>query len=149
MVEDAIRKADVLIEALGYIRQFRHRMVVIKIGGSVMENSRTLDAMLQDIVFMETVGLRPVLVHGGGRAISRAMRNEGIEPRFVQGRRYTDERTLQIVVEVLVQQINAKLLGRIEHFGGRARGLHFQSTNCLFGERIQLQDKGRFIQVRF
>ena len=97
-MDEAIRKADVLIEALGYIRTFRDRRSVIKLGGSAMEDAETLRATLLDLVFMATVGMRPVLVHGGGQAIDQAMSQEGLKPRKVQGRRYTDEETLRIVV---------------------------------------------------
>src|SRR5581483_10336873 len=102
-MDDAIRKADVLIEALSYIRTFRDKLTVIKLGGSAMEDNDALRATLQDIVFMETVGMRPVLVHGGGKPIDQAMADAGLQPRKVQGRRYTDEATLAIVVRVLKQ----------------------------------------------
>ena len=84
---EAIEKADVLIEALQWIRQFRGKITVIKLGGSVMEDPRATTHLLLDVVFMETVGMRPVVVHGGGAAISRAMEAAGLQPRFVQGRR--------------------------------------------------------------
>src|SRR5438876_5035305 len=100
-MHDAIRKADVLIEALSYIRTFRDRLTVIKLGGSAMEDEGALRATLQDVVFMETVGMRPVLVHGGGKPIDRAMAASGLTPRKVQGRRYTDDATLAILVRVL------------------------------------------------
>ena len=90
MHEEAIRKADVLIEALGFIRQFQGTYTVIKLGGSVMEDPESLRALLVDVVFMQTVGMRPVVVHGGGKAITAAMEQDGLVPRFVQGRRYTD-----------------------------------------------------------
>src|SRR6516162_4075665 len=108
-MDDAIRKADVLIEALSYIRTFRDRLTVIKLGGSAMEDPETLRATLQDVVFMETVGMRPLLVHGGGKAIDRAMAEAGLKPRKVQGRRYTDDETLAIVVRVLLREINASI----------------------------------------
>src|SRR5688572_18143578 len=97
-MNDAIRKAEVLIEALSYIRKFRERVTVIKLGGSVMDDPEGLRALLQDVVFMETVGMRPIVVHGGGKAIDRAMAEAGLKPRKVHGRRYTDEATLEIVV---------------------------------------------------
>lgn len=147
MVEEAIRKAEVLIEALGYIRQFRHRLTVIKLGGSVLEHESSLNAMLQDVVFMETVGLRPILVHGGGKNITEAMNRAGIEARFVKGRRYTDERTLEIVAQVLTQEINADIVRRIENLGGWALGLHWRSTNCLYGERIDLVENGERVDL--
>src|ERR1700720_3611248 len=101
-MDDPIRKADVLIEALSYIRTFRDRLTVIKLGGSAMEDSDILQATLQDVVFMETVGMRPILVHGGGKPIDRAMTAAGLPTRKVLGRRYTDEATLDIVVRVLL-----------------------------------------------
>src|SRR5689334_2939697 len=94
-------KAEVLIEALGWIRRFRDRLVVIKLGGSALEDQQTVRSLLLDVVFMETVGLHPVLIHGGVKAITAAMKDSGIQARFVQGRRYTDEATLDIVARVL------------------------------------------------
>src|ERR1051326_8533324 len=83
---DAIRKAGVLIEACSYIRTFRDKLTVIKLGGSAMEDPAALEATLQDVVFMETAGMRPVLVHGGGKPIDRAMAAAGLQPPKVQGR---------------------------------------------------------------
>src|ERR1700730_11589655 len=103
-MNDAIRKADVLIEALSYIRNFRDRLTVIKLGGSAMEDPDALRATLHDVVFMETVGMRTVLVHGGGKDIDRAMAASGLKPRKVQGRRFTDDETLAIVVRVLLKE---------------------------------------------
>ena len=137
-MEEAIQKADVLIEALQWIRQFRGKITVIKLGGSVMEDDRAMTHLLLDIVFMETVGMRPVLVHGGGAAISRAMAEAGLQPQFVQGRRYTDDATLAIVERVLAGEINEELARRINELGGRAQPLNFKTTNVLRGERIQL-----------
>src|SRR5207253_9221467 len=105
-MNDAIRKAETLIEALSYIRTFRDRLTVIKLGGSAMEDADALRATLQDVVFMETVGMRPVLVHGGGKPIDRAMTAAGLQPRNVQGRRCTDRATLDIVVRVLLGETN-------------------------------------------
>src|SRR6478735_7983430 len=112
-VHDAIRKADVLIEALPYIRTFRDRLTVIKLGGSAMEDADALAATLEDVVFMATVGLRPVLVHGGGKPIDRAMTAAGLIPRKVLGRRYTDRATLDIVVRVLTEEINTGIVEQI------------------------------------
>jgi len=134
----AVEKADVLIEALEWIRRFRGKVTVIKLGGSVMENPTALRHLLLDVVFMESVGMRPVLVHGGGAAISRAMAQAGLEARFIQGRRYTDDATLKIVEQVLAFETNESLAAQIEHLGGRAMPLNFRTTNVLFGERITL-----------
>src|SRR6516162_7622765 len=126
-MNDAIRKAEVLIEALSYIRTFRDRLTVIKLGGSAMEDPDTLQATLQDVVFMETVGLRPILVHGGGKAITEAAAKAGIKAKFIKGRRYTDPETLQIVADVLVNTINRDLVNRIDRLGGSALGMHYRS----------------------
>jgi acetylglutamate kinase len=144
--EEAIAKADVLIDALGYIRKFHGRYTVIKLGGSVMEDPEALRALLVDVVFMQTVGLRPVIVHGGGKAINAAMTRSGREPRFVQGRRYTDDATLEIVARVLAEDVNADIVRHINKFGGRAAGLHHVSRQqCLYGRRLTLEgaDGGR------
>jgi acetylglutamate kinase len=146
--EEAIHKADALIEALGYIRKFHGRFTVIKLGGSVMEEPESLRALLVDIVFMQTVGMRPVVVHGGGKAITHAMAQAGLEPRFVQGRRYTDEATLEIVARVLAEEINADIVGHITKYGGRAAGLHHKTSQCLFGQRLTLPgDDGQEIDL--
>src|SRR5207302_7712479 len=131
-MDDAIRKAEVLIEALSYIRTFRDRLTVIKLGGSAMEDADALRATLLDVVFMETVGMRPVLVHGGGKPIDLAMKAAGLKPRKVQGRRFTDEDTLAIVVRVL-HQINAGIVAQIRHLGGRVVGMTSDTLQCLFG----------------
>lgn len=140
-MQQAIEKADTLIEALGWIRRFRDKITVIKLGGSVMENQDALLHLLIDIVFMESVGMRPVVVHGGGAAISRAMDAAGIKPRFIQGRRYTDQASLGIVEQVLAYETNEAIARRIEELGGRAMNLNFRTTNVLFGERMQLADE--------
>ena len=140
MHEEAIRKADVLIAALGYIRKFHGRFTVIKLGGSVMEDPGSLSALLVDIVFMQTVGMRPVVVHGGGKAITVAMEKAGLTPRWVKGRRYTDDDTLAIVARVLAEEINADIERHINKFGGRASGLHHKTHQCLYGRKLMLPD---------
>jgi acetylglutamate kinase len=133
-------KADVLIEALGWIRQFRDKVTVIKLGGSLLDDVDALRHLLVDIVFMETVGMRPVVVHGGGAAINRAMDAAGLTPKFIQGRRFTDEATRDIVERVLAYETNEHIAERIESFGGRAAPLNFRTTNVLWGERLTLKD---------
>jgi acetylglutamate kinase len=137
-LDDAILKADILIEALTWMRKLRGKVTVIKLGGSVMEDPRSMTHLLLDIIFMETVGMRPVVVHGGGAAISRAMNEAGLEPRFVLGRRYTDDATLAIVERVLAGEINEGLSRQIRDFGGKAQSLNFRTTNVLYGERLKL-----------
>ncbi|MEN0109477.1 MAG: acetylglutamate kinase [Planctomycetota bacterium] len=144
-MQEAIEKADVLIEAMAWIRRFRDSVTVIKLGGSLLEDEEALRHLLIDVVFMETVGMRPVIVHGGGKAISQAMKAEGLEPRFVEGRRYTDDATLKVAERVLAGGVNEMLAERIELYGGRAMPLNtFGETNnnVLFGERITLAGEG-------
>ena len=137
-MDDAIRKATVLVEALGWIRQFRDRYVVVKLGGSALEDTASVQRCLGDVMFMEAVGMRPILVHGGGKSISAAMQSAGIEPRFVQGRRYTDAATMDIVARVLAEEICESLVDEIRRQGGRAVGMHYKSMNVLIGEQLQL-----------
>lgn len=139
-MESAIRKAGVLIEALSYIRSFRDKLTVIKLGGSAMEQPEALRATLQDVVFMETVGMRPVLVHGGGKAIDRAMQQSGLTPRKVAGRRYTDDETLKIVVDTLLHQVNADLVRQIRELGGQGVPLHTGGLQALQGRKLALAD---------
>lgn len=136
--QKAIQKADTLIEALGWIRKFRDTTTVIKLGGSVVEHPDSLRHLLLDIVFLSTLGMRIVVVHGGGKAINRAMDEAGIEPKWVQGRRYTDDATLTIVEKVLATDLNHELVAKLEEYGGRAMSLNFLSTNVLFGETLTL-----------
>jgi len=140
-LQDAIEKADVLIEALGWIRRFRGKVTVIKLGGSVMEDEHAMRHVLLDIVFMETVGMKPVVVHGGGARISRAMQEAGIEARFIQGRRCTDEATRDIVERILAFETNEMIAGEIERLSGRAQPLNFRTTNVLFGRKLGLSDE--------
>ncbi len=148
-MKNAIQKADVLIEAMGWIRQFRGKITVIKLGGSLMQDEDALRHVLLDIVFMETVGMLPVVVHGGGAAISRAMDAAGIAPNFIQGRRYTDDATLEIVEKVLAGEVNERITQLIEDYGGRAVNLNFANSNeVLHGERIELPgENGEMIDL--
>lgn len=120
-MRDLIDKAEVLIEALPYIQGFRGKVVVVKYGGSTMEAGDP-DSILRDIVFMECVGMRPIVVHGGGSAISKRLQERGIAPRFVAGLRVTDADTITIVEEV-IGEVNRGIVARLEELGARARGI--------------------------
>src|SRR5690554_1358753 len=146
-VDEAIQKAQTLIEALGYIQRFNERVVVIKFGGSVMDDELAMANILTDVVFMNTVGMRPVIVHGGGKAISEAMQKRGVEVQFVQGRRYTDQRTLTVVEHVLCNELNRQIVATIETLGSSAMGLHSLSSGVLFGEKLFLEQDGRKIDL--
>jgi len=147
-VKEAIAKAAALIEAMGYIRQFRRRIVVVKLGGSVLDDSSLRDKLLTDVAFMSTVGMQPVIVHGGGKAITRAMNEAGLEPVWVQGRRYTDERTLTIVEHTLVHKVNTPICEKLSELGCNAMGLHSLSSCVLFAEPLRLAgENGRKVDV--
>ena len=109
-----MQKASVLTEALPYIQDFNGSTVLVKVGGSVMENEANLASLLADIAFMDAVGMKVVLVHGGGKAISRALKESGIEPKFVEGLRVTDEPTMEIVRRTLNNVVNADIVRRLQ-----------------------------------
>jgi acetylglutamate kinase len=119
-----IEKAAALTEALPFIQQFRGETIVVKFGGSIMESEDGYSRILQDIAFMECVGLRPVVVHGGGKSISRAMREADIAPNFVHGLRVTDDAAIGVVEQVLNREVNPHLVEIIQQFHGKARGIH-------------------------
>jgi acetylglutamate kinase len=131
---DQILKADVLLEALPYIQSFRGQTFLIKVGGSAMEEQALVDSLLRDIVFLEAVGINPVLVHGGGKAINKAMKDAGLEAKFIGGLRVTDEATISIVEETLAHVINPDLVQRIKAAGGKAIGL--AGTTVFRGQKM-------------
>ncbi|MFH0908218.1 MAG: acetylglutamate kinase [bacterium] len=123
-MQDVIHKAQVLIEALPYIQKFRDEIVVVKVGGSTMEEKAGTEGVLRDIAFMACVGLRPVIVHGGGKAISKRMQEKGLKPNFVKGLRVTDEASIAVVEQVLNREVNPDLVQVLEKQGSTARGIH-------------------------
>jgi acetylglutamate kinase len=118
-MENIIKKADVLIEALPYIKEFRGKVVVIKYGGAAMENDEMRQGTLEDIVFMHFVGIKPVLVHGGGPFINQNMQKAGIAPNFIDGHRVTDEKTIEIVNTTL-SDLNQQITKEIKAIGAAA-----------------------------
>jgi acetylglutamate kinase len=147
-VEQAIAKADALIEAMAYIRRFRGRIVVVKLGGSVLDDPDLQKKLLTDIAFMVTVGMKPIIVHGGGKAITRAMNEAGLQAVWVQGRRYTDERTLTIAEHTLVNKINIPICETLEEIGCYPTGLHSLSSCVLFAEPLRLAgENGRKLDL--
>jgi acetylglutamate kinase len=147
-VQEAINKAAALVEAQAYIRSFEGKQVVVKVGGSIMDDPEALKHLLHDVCFMLAVGMRPIVVHGGGKGITAAMEAAGLEAQFVQGRRYTDDRTLAIAEHVLVNDINAGMLDTIAKHGYRGMGLHSLASCVVFGKRLFLDgEAGRKIDV--
>ncbi|MEM8732947.1 MAG: acetylglutamate kinase [Planctomycetota bacterium] len=142
-MEDAISKADTLIEAMGWIRSFREKTTVIKLGGSLLEDDAAIKHLLLDVIFMETVGMKPVIVHGGGARISQALERAQIECEWIKGRRVTDAATLAVVEEVLAGDITQFLTDEIDRLGGRAKNLNFRGhSNVLEGNKLLLDDPG-------
>lgn len=135
-MNQAIAKADTLIEAMGWIRRFRGKTTVIKLGGSLLEDREALHHLLLDVIFMESVGLRPVVVHGGGKAITQAMADAGIQAEFVRGRRVTDAASLKVVEQVLAGELNIEITQMMERLGGRAINLSPRTTCVLHGEKL-------------
>ena len=135
-------KAAGLVEALPYIQRFHNKVVVVKVGGSIMDDEPALASILADVVFMNYVGMQPVVVHGGGKAINDAMEKAGLTPQWVQGRRYTDERTLAIAEHVLCNQINRFIVDFVQTQGCEAMGLHSLASVVLFAEKAFLSGEG-------
>jgi acetylglutamate kinase len=120
---EARQRVEILLEALPYIREFRGKSVVIKYGGSAMEQADLKEPFALDVILLHLVGINPVIVHGGGPQIGSLMKKLGKEPTFVGGMRVTDAETVEIVEMVLVGKINKEIVGLINHHGGRAVGL--------------------------
>ncbi|BAM03631.1 acetylglutamate kinase [Phycisphaera mikurensis] len=147
-MQEAISKAATLVEAHAYIREFRGKVVVVKVGGSIMDQPEALGNLLGDVSFMHAVGMRPVVVHGGGKAINAAMSDAGLDAQFVQGRRYTDERTLAIAEHVLINDINAAAVGHLKEAGTPAMGLHSLGSCVVFAKRLTLRgEQNRRIDI--
>jgi acetylglutamate kinase len=147
-METANRRAEMLIEALPYIRAFHGKTLVIKYGGAAMEQSSLKEQFAKDVVLLRLVGIRPVIVHGGGPQIGTLMKRLGKEPRFVGGMRVTDEETVEIVEMVLVGKINKEIVGLINHFGGRAVGLSGKDGTLIRAKkRLHRDEAGAAIDI--
>jgi acetylglutamate kinase len=142
-------KADGLLEALPYFQQFRGRTVVVKYGGAAMENLDLVESVMRDIVFLEAVGINPVVVHGGGKAITAAMRQENLAARFIDGLRVTDEASIKIIDRVLTETISPSLAAKIQELGGKAEVL--SGKDVLVAEKAtpKLDANGNKIDLGF
>ena len=123
-MQTLIDKAATLLEALPYIQRFRSQTFVVKYGGSFMDSpdAEVRSAVARDVVFLEAVGINPVVVHGGGKAITRALETSGLKTEFIQGQRVTTEDSVQVVERVLSREINPEIVGMINRLGGKAKG---------------------------
>ncbi len=128
-------KAKVLIEMLPYLKAFDRKFVVIKIGGSTMDNKEELRSVLKDVVFLDQVGMWPILVHGGGPRITAEMKRLGLEATFIKGRRVTDERVLEIAHKVLIDEISSEIVELIEQWNGKGVPLNGRGSRFLRCEK--------------
>jgi acetylglutamate kinase len=142
-------KADALLEALPYFQQFRGRTVVVKYGGAAMENPDLVESVMRDVVFLEAVGINPVVVHGGGKAITSAMRQENLQAKFIDGLRVTDEASIRIIDRVLTEVISPSLAEKLREFGGKAEVL--SGKEVLIAEKAtpRVDEKGTKIDLGF
>jgi acetylglutamate kinase len=138
-LEAQIHKADVLVEALPYLQRFRGQTFVIKVGGSAMEDDDLVADLVRDVVLLEVVGINPVIVHGGGKFITAAMKEAGLVAKFVQGLRVTDEATISIVEETLNRKVNPSLSAAVDQQGGRAVSVRGQDV--FIAERAKERDE--------
>ena len=136
--DQEISKADILVEALPYLQAYRDQTILIKFGGSAMDNPELVKSLMRDIVVMEIMGLNPVVVHGGGKAISKAMADAGLEARFVNGLRVTTAEAIDIVERTLSGTINPGLVEMVRAHGGKAVGI--PGTNVFVGEKLMEKD---------
>src|SRR5688572_8326316 len=134
-MENEVKRVEILMEALPYIREFRGKSVIIKYGGAAMEQADLKETFALDVILLHLVGINPVIVHGGGPQIGAMMKRLGKEPEFVGGMRVTDEETVQIVEMVLVGKINKEIVGLINHHGGRAVGLSGKDADLILARR--------------
>lgn len=122
-MQSLITRAEVLVEALPYIKAFTGKYFVVKYGGQAMINDALVASVIVDIVLLKFIGIRPVLVHGGGKEVDEIMRRLGKEPRFVDGLRVTDDETMEIVEMVLLGKVNRRIVSMVNRHGGKAVGL--------------------------
>lgn len=148
-MKEAIEKSGVLLEAMSYIRKYSGKIVVIKLGGSVMDTQESIAQILQDILFMHCVGMQPVIVHGGGKLISTAMEQRGMQVQFVKGRRYTDSRALTVVEHVLCNEINTNIVRMFESMDCEAMGLHTLNNCVLKAEKTYLMEGDKKIDLGY
>src|SRR5881394_602296 len=139
-MQDLITKAETLLEALPYIQKFSGATFVVKYGGSFMDSpdAAVRHGVARDVVFLEAVEINPVVVHGGGKAITRAMDAAGLEAKFIQGMRVTDEAAVNVVEQVLSREINPEIVRAINSLGGSAKG--FSGTDIFTCRKMWIED---------
>jgi len=139
-IQTSMERADILIEALPYIRRFYNKTIVIKYGGHAMTDETLKDKFARDVVMMKYIGMNPVVVHGGGPQIGGLLKKLGKESKFIQGMRVTDQETMNIVEMVLVGTVNKEIVGLINQHGGKAVGLSGKDGNLVVAEKYYLNE---------
>jgi acetylglutamate kinase len=140
-VKKSVERADILLEALPYIRRFYGKTIVIKYGGHAMADEELKENFARDVVMMKYIGINPVVVHGGGPQIGSFLKKLGKDSKFVQGMRVTDEETMDIVEMVLVGKVNKEIIGLINRHGGKAVGLSGKDANLIRAEKYYLSEE--------
>ncbi len=134
-----MKREDVLMEALPYIQKFHGKTMVIKLGGHAMVDTGIMDTVVRDVVLLQLIGIRVVMVHGGGPEITEKMKALGKEPKFVGGLRITDDETLEVAQMVLVGKINSKIVSLVSKAGGRAVGISGNDANLIIARKMNRQ----------
>ena len=138
-MQELINKANVLVEALPWIRRFYGKAIVIKYGGNAMVEEHLKEGFARDVILMKYIGLNPVVVHGGGPQIGRVLEAMGIETRFEQGMRVTDAKTMDVVEMVLGGKVNKEIVANINKHGGRAVGLTGKDGNLITARKLEMK----------
>ncbi len=144
LIEQLVEKADILIEALPYIKRFRGKEILIKYGGAAMLDPEVRENVLHDLVFMNYVGIRPILIHGGGPAITENLKKSGVQSKFVNGLRVTDKDTIKVVVATL-SEINQKMVQDLSRFGAQAVGLSGHDAEILLVKKHEANGDVGFV----
>jgi acetylglutamate kinase len=159
MFRHLIRRANVVIEALPYLLKFNDKIIVIKYGGAAMENEELKKDVMTDVVLLKMVGMHPIVVHGGGPEINRALRRRGLEPKFIGGYRVTDKETMKVVQKILGEKINQQIVSLLKKAGGKAKGFYGKKGRVIKafkywkkdeqGNKIDLGFTGQVGGIRF
>jgi len=149
IAESYSSKVGLLLESLPYIKEYFNRIVVVKVGGAMMEDEKILQSVLDDLVLMKYVGIKVVLVHGGGKQITRLMEQKGIKPRFVDGLRVTDKQVMEIVNMVLVGEVNSKVVAFLNRHGKIALGISGNDASFITCKKKQYKKDGKAVDLGY
>lgn len=150
MFEKLIKRANVVIEALPYLREFHNKIIVIKYGGAAMADPELKKQVMRDIVLLKFVGMHPVIVHGGGQRINRALKRKRIEPKFISGIRVTNAETIKVVVNILGKRINSEIVSLVKKWGGKSKGFYGKKGKIIKAKKLFVRNiKGHYQDVGF